>query len=57
MGYADLSYMTIQGPEETNKGDQQGWSLGGSLHRFGVPMLWGVEKWDDKNTGLASKDI
>ena len=56
MGYADLSYMTITGPEETTKSDQDGWSLGGSLHRFGVPMLWGVEVWDDKNTGRASKD-
>jgi len=56
MGYADLSYMRIEGPEETTKGDQEGWAIGGSLHRFGVPLLWGAEVWDDKNTGLASKD-
>ena len=57
LGYADLSYMTIQGPEETTKGDQEGWAIGGSLHRFGIPAIWGVEKWDDKNTGSqASKD-
>src|SRR6056300_2081211 len=57
LGYADLSYMTITGPEETTKGDQEGWAIGGSLHRFGIPAIWGVEKWDDKNTGSqASKD-
>jgi hypothetical protein len=57
MGYADLSYMTISGPEETTKGDQEGWAIGGSLHRFGVPLIWGYEIWDDKNTGSqASKD-
>jgi len=56
MGYADLSYMRISGPEETAKEDQEGWAIGGSLHRFNIPMLWGVEIWDDKNTGLASDD-
>ena len=56
MGYADVSYMRITGPEETTKGDQEGYAIGGSLHRFGVPMLWGVELWDDKNTGTYTKD-
>ena len=57
LGYADLSYMTITGPEETTKGDQEGWSIGGSLHRFNIPLVWGYELWDDKNTGSqASKD-
>jgi hypothetical protein len=56
MGYADVSYMRIDAIEETGKGDQEGYAIGGSLHRFGVPMLWGVELWDDKNTGTYTKD-
>ena len=56
MGYADVSYMMIDGPEETGKGDQEGYAIGGSLHRFGVPMIWGIELWDDKNTGTYTKD-
>jgi len=56
MGYADVSYMRIDAVEETGKGDQEGYAVGGSLHRFGVPMLWGVELWDDKNTGAYTKD-
>ena len=56
MGLADVSYMRIDAVEETGKGDQEGYAVGGSLHRFGVPMLWGVELWDDKNTGAYTKD-
>jgi len=56
MGYADVSYMRIQGVEDASTKDQEGYSIGGSLHRFGVPMLWGVELWDDKNTGTFTKD-
>lgn len=56
MGYADVSYMRIDGPEETSKGDQEGYAIGGSLHRLGVPLIWGVELWDDKNTGTYIKD-
>lgn len=56
MGYADVSYMRITGPEETTKGDQEGYSIGGSFYRWNVPLVWGVEMWDDKNTGLASKN-
>jgi len=56
MGYADVSYMRITGPEETSKGDQEGYSIGGSLHRFGTPLVWGVELWNDKNTGTYTKD-
>jgi len=54
MGYAEVSYMRITAPENSGKGDQEGYSIGGSLHRFGAPLIWGVEMWDDKNTGLAS---
>ena len=56
MGYADVSYMRITAPEESGKGDQEGYSIGGSLHRFGAPLVWGVELWDDKNTGAYTKD-
>jgi hypothetical protein len=56
LGLAEVSYMHITGPEDTNKDDQQGYAIGGSLHRFGVPMLWGVELWDDKNTGTYTED-
>ena len=56
MGYADVSYMRIDAVEDTGNGDQEGYAVGGSLHRFGVPMLWGVELWDDKNTGTYTKD-
>jgi hypothetical protein len=56
MGYADVSYMRITGVEDAGTKDQEGYSIGGSLHRFGVPMLWGVELWDDKNTGAYTKD-
>jgi hypothetical protein len=56
MGYADVSYMRIDSVEDSGKGDQEGYAVGGSLHRFGVPMLWGVELWDDKNTGAYTKD-
>ena len=56
IGFAEVSYMRITGPEETTKGDQEGYSIGGSLHRFGTPLVWGVELWDDKNTGTYTKD-
>ena len=56
IGFAEVSYMRITGPEETAKGDQEGYSIGGSLHRFGTPLIWGVELWDDKNTGTYTKD-
>ena len=55
MGYADVSYMKIQGVENAGTKDQQGYSIGGSLHRFGTPLLWGVEIWDDGNTGTYTK--
>jgi hypothetical protein len=56
MGLADVSYMRIDGVEDAGTKDQEGYAIGGSLHRFGVPMLWGVELWDDKNTGTYTKD-
>jgi hypothetical protein len=56
MGYADVSYMTIQGVEDAGTKDQKGYAIGGSLHRFDIPMIWGVELWDDGNTGTYTKD-
>jgi hypothetical protein len=56
MGLADVSYMRIDGVEDAGTKDQEGYAVGGSLHRFGVPMLWGVELWDDGNTGTYTKD-
>ena len=56
-GIAEVSYMRIDSPS-TAPGysvdkTQEGYSIGGSLHRFGVPLVWGAEMWDDKDTGLA----
>ena len=56
MGYADVSYMRITGVEDAGTEDQEGYAIGGSLHRWGVPLLWGVEMWDDGNTGTYTKD-
>lgn len=39
-----------------SKKDQEGWSIGGSLHRIDIPLVWGVELWDDKNSGTFTKD-
>jgi hypothetical protein len=60
-GYADLSYMMIDtdavdSSSYTVDTKQEGWAIGGSLHRFGAPLIWGIEMWDDKNTGRASKN-
>ena len=56
-GIAEVSYMRIDSPS-TAPGysvdkTQEGYSIGGSLHRFGVPLVWGAEMWDDKDTGFA----
>ena len=58
MGYFDVSYMQIGNKDNVTKSgnNQQGYSIGGSTHRWGVPMIWGVEVWDDKNTGTYTKD-
>ena len=57
-GYFDVSYMQIGNSDNITDTDlnQQGYSIGGSTHRWGVPMVWGVEVWDDKNTGTYTKD-
>jgi hypothetical protein len=56
MGYADVSYMRIDAVEDSGTNDQEGYSIGGSTHRWGVPLQWGVEVWDDGNTGAFNSD-
>ena len=58
VGLAEVSYMRISSPAtapgySTDK-VQEGYAIGGSLHRFKIPLVWGVEMWDDKDTGLAA---
>lgn len=59
LGLFDVSYMRIDSPARsgvyaTDK-HQEGYAVGGSLHRWGIPAIWGIELWDDKDTGLAGK--
>jgi|GEM_PF-3472445 len=59
-GLAEISYMRIDSPSRapgyTEDKTQEGYAIGGTLHRFNVPLIWGVELWDDKDTGLAKDD-
>ena len=59
-GLFDLSYMRIDSPATagvyTTDKHQEGIAIGGSLYRWNVPLIWGVEVWNDKDTGRASKD-
>ena len=58
-GLADVSYMRIDSPKKTGyyttSKAQEGWAIGGALYRWNIPLVWGVELWDDKDTGLAGK--
>lgn len=58
MGYAEVSYMQIGDKDGITDWDnnQQGYSLGTSLYRFDIPLVLGVEMWDDKNTGTYTKE-
>jgi len=58
MGYAEVSYMQIgdkDGITDTDN-NQQGWAIGTSLYRWDIPVVLGVEMWDDKNTGAYTKE-
>jgi hypothetical protein len=59
LGLFDVSYMRIDSPKTTGyyttSKAQEGWSIGGTLYRWNIPLVWGVELWDDKDTGLAGK--
>jgi hypothetical protein len=58
MGYAEVSYMQVGDKDGITDWDnnQQGWAIGTSLYRWDIPVVLGVEKWDDKNTGTYTKE-
>jgi hypothetical protein len=58
MGYAEVSYMQIGDKDGITDWDnnQQGWAIGTSLYRWDIPVVLGVEMWDDKNTGAYTKE-
>jgi len=59
LGLFEVGYMRISSPRQVTKytksTNQRGWSIGGSLYRFGLPIIWGVETWDDRDEGVQSK--
>ena len=57
MGYAEVSYMQIGDKDGITDSDnnQQGYAIGTSLYRWDIPVVLGVEMWDDKNTGTYTK--
>lgn len=56
MGYAEVSYMQIGDKDDiTGDNNQQGYAIGTSLYRFDIPLVLGVEMWDDKDTGTYTK--
>ena len=57
LGYAEVSYMQIGDKDGITDSDnnQQGWAVGTSLYRWNIPVVLGVEMWDDKNTGTYTK--
>jgi hypothetical protein len=58
MGYAEVSYMQVGDKDGITDWDnnQQGWAIGTSLYRWDIPVVLGVEMWDDKNTGAYTKE-
>ena len=58
MGYAEVSYMQIGDKDGLTDWDnnQQGYAIGTSLYRWDIPVVLGVEMWDDKNTGTYTKE-
>ena len=58
MGYAEASYMQIGDKDGLTDWDnnQQGYAIGTSLYRWDIPVVLGVEMWDDKNTGTYTKE-
>jgi len=58
MGYAEVSYMQIGDKDGLTDWDnnQQGYAIGTSLYRWDIPLVLGVEMWDDKNTGTYTKE-
>ena len=58
MGYAEVSYMQIGDKDgiTDSSNNQQGYAIGTSLYRFDIPVVLGVEMWDDKDTGTYTKE-
>jgi len=57
MGLAEVSYMQIGDKDDiTGDNNQQGYAIGTSLYRFDIPVVLGVEMWDDKDTGTYTKE-
>jgi hypothetical protein len=58
MGYAEVSYMQVGDKDGITDSDnnQQGYAIGTSLYRWDIPVVLGVEMWDDKNTGTYTKE-
>jgi hypothetical protein len=57
MGYAEVSYMQIGDKDDVfGSNNQQGYAIGTSLYRWDIPVVLGVEMWDDKNTGTYTKE-
>ena len=58
MGYAEVSYMQVGDKDGITDSDnnQQGWAIGTSLYRWDIPVVLGIEMWDDKNTGTYTKE-
>jgi hypothetical protein len=58
MGLAEVSYMQIGDKDGITDWDnnQQGYAIGTSLYRWDIPVVLGVEMWDDKNTGTYTKE-
>lgn len=58
MGLAEVSYMQIGDKDGITDSDnnQQGYAIGTSLYRWDIPVVLGVEMWDDKNTGTYTKE-
>jgi len=57
MGYAEVSYMQIGDKDDAfGSKNQQGYAIGTSLYRWDIPVVLGIEMWDDKNTGTYTKE-
>ena len=58
MGYAEVSYMQIGDKDgiTDSSNNQQGYAIGTSLYRWDIPVVLGVEMWDDKNAGTYTKE-
>lgn len=58
MGLFEVSYMQIGDKDgiTDSSNNQQGYAVGTSLYRYDIPVAFGVEMWDDKNTGTYTSE-